>query len=75
MSFIYFVCLVFYMASNELLTDDINLMFASISCSDSYNYLYDGNNARHVICDPVQQKGHDVGQVYSEIMSKTVCKI
>ena len=26
------------------------------------------------ICDPVQQKGHDVGQVYSEIMSKTVCK-
>ena len=27
------------------------------------------------ICDPVQQKGHDVGQVYSEIMSKTVCKI
>ena len=26
-------------------------------------------------CDPVQQKGHDVGQVYSEIMSKTVCKI
>ena len=27
------------------------------------------------ICDPVQQKGHHVGQVYSEIMSKTVCKI
>ena len=27
------------------------------------------------ICDPVQQKGHDGGQVYSEIMSKTVCKI
>ena len=27
------------------------------------------------ICDPVQQKGHLVGQVYSEIMSKTVCKI
>ena len=27
------------------------------------------------ICDPVQQKGHDVGQVYSEIMDKTVCKI
>ena len=27
------------------------------------------------ICDPVQQKGHDVGLVHSEIMSKTVCKI
>ena len=27
------------------------------------------------ICDPVQQKGHLVGQVYSEIMNKTVCKI
>ena len=27
------------------------------------------------ICDPVQQKGHLVGQVYYEIMSKTVCKI
>ena len=26
-------------------------------------------------CDPVQQKGHLVGQVYSEIMSKTVCTI
>ena len=26
-------------------------------------------------CDPVQQKGHFVGPVYSEIMSKTVCKI
>ena len=27
------------------------------------------------ICDPVQQKGHFVGQVYSEIMNKIVCKI
>ena len=27
------------------------------------------------ICDPVQQKGHLVGQVYFEIMSKAVCKI
>ena len=27
-----------------------------------------------IICDPVQQKGHLVGQVYSEIMNKTVCK-
>ena len=27
------------------------------------------------ICDPVQQKGHLVGQVYSEIMNKTVCEI
>ena len=27
------------------------------------------------ICDPVQQKGHLDSQVYSEIMSKTVCKI
>ena len=26
-------------------------------------------------CDPVQQKGHFVSQVHSEIMSKTVCKI
>ena len=25
--------------------------------------------------DPVQPKGHLVGQVYSEIMSKTVCQI
>ena len=28
----------------------------------------------YCICDPVQQKGHHVGHVYSEIMSKTVCK-
>ena len=27
------------------------------------------------ICDPVQQKGHLVSKVYSEIMSKIVCKI
>ena len=27
------------------------------------------------ICDPVQQKGHDVGLVHSEIMNKIVCKI
>ena len=27
------------------------------------------------ICDQVQQKVHLVGQVYSEIMNKTVCKI
>ena len=27
------------------------------------------------ICDPVQQKVHLVGQVYSEIMSKIVCQI
>ena len=27
------------------------------------------------ICDPVQQKGHLVGQVHSEIMNKIVCKI
>ena len=27
------------------------------------------------ICDPVQQKGHDVGQVHSEIMNTIVCKI
>ena len=25
--------------------------------------------------DPVQQKGHLAGQVYSEIMNKTVCKV
>ena len=28
-----------------------------------------------IICDPVQQKGHDVGLVHSEIMNKIVCKI
>ena len=26
-------------------------------------------------CDPVQQKMHLVGQVYSEIMNQIVCKI
>ena len=30
---------------------------------------------RPVLPYVTQQKGHDVGQVYSEIMSKTVCKI
>ena len=32
-------------------------------------------NKNTQICDPVQQKGHLVSQVYSEITSKTVCKI
>ena len=30
---------------------------------------------KEYICDPVQQKGHLVGLVYSEIMTKIVCKI
>ena len=34
----------------------------------SHNYWTD-------ICDPIQQRGHLVDQVYSEIMDKIVCKI
>ena len=33
------------------------------------------NDCCSITCDPVQQNGHLVGQVYSEKMSKTVCKI
>ena len=28
-----------------------------------------------IICDPIEQKVHLVGQVYSEIMDKIVCKM
>ena len=39
--------------------------------------IFQGNQGSQIAGnnDPVQQKGHDVGQVYSEIMSKTVCNI
>ena len=36
---------------------------------------YFGQVSMYGVCDPVQHKGHLVGQVYSEMMSKTVCKI
>ena len=40
-----------------------------------HNNMITTTASRQIICDPVQQKGHLVGHVYSEIMIKTVCEI